>query len=236
MSHAYFITGTDTGVGKTLCSAALLRAARGRGLRVVGMKPVASGCEVTPDGLRNEDALALQAESSAPVPAYAEINPYAFEPAIAPHVAAREAGAFIDFGAIRARWDRLRAVADFAVMEGAGGWQVPLDGRRSFPDLVTTLKLPVVLVVGLRLGCLNHAQLSAESILARGLKLAGWIGSGIDPQFARLEDNLETLRARLPAPCLGIIPPLAAPDLPTRIGEAAARLDLAALGLPATAR
>jgi dethiobiotin synthetase len=219
-----FVTGTDTGVGKTLVSAALLRRFRQQGLRVAGMKPVASGCESTAAGLRNEDALALQAESSANWP-YATINPFAYAPAIAPHVAAEEAGIPVDFDTIAARYATLAAVSDRVVVEGAGGWLVPLAGRKTIADLAAALHLDVVLVVGLRLGCLNHAFLTADAIAARGLRLAGWVANAIDPAYERLEANLATLDERLTAPRLGRIPH----GRPGDVAAAAGALHLAAL-------
>ena len=222
----YFVTGTDTEVGKTLCTAALLRVARLQGLRTVGMKPIASGCEATPEGLRNEDALAHLAETSAPLPAYATVNPYAFAPAIAPHIAAAEAGVSVDLRCIAECWTELTRDRDFALMEGAGGWQVPIDATRFFPELAARLQLPVVLVVGLRLGCINHALLTAQAIATRGLRLAGWIGNRIDPQFSRLDDNLAALHRHLPAPCLGVVPPLAETALAARVAAAAGYLRL----------
>ena len=225
---AYFVTGTDTEVGKTLCTAALLRVARLQGLRTVGMKPIASGCEATPEGLRNEDALAHLAETSAPLPAYATVNPYAFAPAIAPHIAAAEAGVSVDFEQIAKRWAELTHERDFALLEGAGGWQVPVDDTRFFPDLAVHLELPVVLMVGLRLGCINHALLTAEAVAARGLRLAGWVGNCIDPGFGRLEDNLATLHRHVPAPCLGVVPPLSGATLAARVAAASEFLRLPA--------
>ena len=224
--EAYFVTGTDTEVGKTLCTAALLRVARLQGLRTVGMKPIASGCEATPEGLRNEDALAHLAETSAPLPAYATVNPYAFAPAIAPHIAAAEAGVTVDLQRIAECWAHLTQDRDFALLEGAGGWQVPIDDTRFFPDMAVYLQLPVVLVVGLRLGCINHALLTAQAIAARGLRLAGWVGNRIDPAFSRLDDNLAALHRHLPAPCLGVVPPLAETALAARVAAAAGYLRL----------
>ena len=212
MRRDFFITGTDTGVGKTLVTAALLRCLREAGLTAAGMKPVAAGAVAGADGPANEDALLLQAESSEPHP-YEVVNPYLFTPAIAPHLAAAEAGIVIDFKRISAALARLRAVAGVVLVEGAGGFLVPLDGQRSMAELPGLLGLEVILVVGLRLGCLNHALLSTEAIRARGLRLAGWIGNRIDPEFARGEENIATLRALLPAPCLGIVPWLAAPSV-----------------------
>lgn len=206
-----FVTGTDTGIGKTLASCALLHALRARGLRAVGMKPLASGCEATPDGLRNEDALALQAASD-PRPAYADVNPFALPAPLAPEIAAREAGVAVALAPMLEAHARLAARADAVVVEGVGGWMAPLAGDLMQADLVRALGLPVVLVVGLRLGCLNHAYLSARAIEADGCRLAGWIGTGVDPGMQRVEENRALLAARLPAPCLGWLPWQAAPD------------------------
>ena len=211
LPRGMFVTGTDTGVGKTLASCTLLHALRARGLRAVGMKPLASGCEATPDGLRNEDALALQAASN-PRPAYDDLNPYALPLPLAPEIAAREAGIEVALAPILAAHARLRAQADVVVVEGVGGWAAPLSGQLDQADLVRALELPVVLVVGLRLGCLNHAYLSVRAILTDGCRLAGWIGTGIDPAMARIDDNRALLAARIPAPCLGWLPWQAAPD------------------------
>lgn len=219
-----FVTGTDTGVGKTLVSAALLRRFRERGWRVAGMKPVASGCAVTPGGLRNDDALVLQREASG-TPPYSTVNPFAYEPPIAPHLAAAEAGRPIEIDTIMTNYRLLAADADMIVVEGAGGWRVPLTPTHTLADLAVRLRLDVVLVVGLRLGCLNHAILTADSIRASGLRLAGWVANGIDPGFERLAANLATLEAWIPAPRLAVIPPMAGPD----VGTAAAALDIASL-------
>ena len=215
----YFVTGTDTGVGKTLVTAALLRRLRESGLRVAGMKPVAAGAIAGPEGRANGDALLLQAESSVRHP-YALVNPWLFEAAVAPHIAAAETGVVIDTGRIMKACETLRASADIVLAEGAGGFLVPLDAYRSFADLPGLLDMEVLLVVGLRLGCLNHALLSVEAIAARGYRLAGWIGNGIDPQFARRDANIATLTSMIPAPCLGIVPWLANPG----VSEAAAAL------------
>lgn len=204
-SPGVFVTGTDTGCGKTLVAAGMLHRLRSRGVRAVGMKPVASGCEDTKEGLRNEDALLLQSESSFQ-PAYEDVNPYAFAPPIAPHVAAAEAGVGIDIERICECQRRLAAQADYLVMEGVGGWAVPLGPKLMLADLARAAGLPVVLVVGLRLGCLNHAQLAARAISDDGCKLAGWIANAVDPDFERVGANLQTLRERLaPAPCLGVV-------------------------------
>ncbi|MBT2339160.1 MULTISPECIES: dethiobiotin synthase [Pseudomonas] len=206
MSQAYFITGTDTDVGKTTVAAGLLHAARQAGRSTAAGKPVASGCEVTPKGLRNADALALLAECSLPLE-YAQVNPVAFEPAIAPHLAAREAGVALTVQSLlRPMRDVLALEADFTLIEGAGGWRVPLAGQDNLSDLAMALGLPVILVVGVRLGCISHALLTAEAIARDGLQLAGWVANIIDPRTSRLEENLATLAERLPAPCLGRVP------------------------------
>ena len=206
-----FVTGTDTGIGKTLVSCALLQTLRARGLRAVGMKPLASGCETTPEGLRNEDALALQAASD-PRPAYDDVNQYALPAPLAPEIAAREAGIAVELAPMLAAHARLAAQADVVVVEGVGGWAAPMAPSLMQADLVRALDVPVVLVVGLRLGWLNHAILSARAIAADGCRLAGWIGSGVDPAMLRIDENRALLAARLPAPCLGWLPWQAAPD------------------------
>jgi dethiobiotin synthetase len=219
MPRSFFVTGTDTGVGKTLVTAALLRRLRDAGVTVAGMKPVAAGATDGPEGRANADALLLQAESSVRHP-YATVNPWLFEPAIAPHIAAAEARQAIDAQRIAAAHQRLCAGAEVVLAEGAGGFLVPLDAERSCAELPGLLGMEVLLVVGLRLGCLNHALLTAEAIAARGVAFSGWIGNCIDPHFPRREANLATLTARLPAPCLGIVPWMAEPA----VGEAAAAL------------
>ena len=200
-----FVTGTDTGVGKTRIAAALCVAYAAHGKRVAAMKPVASGCMQTRAGLRNDDAEALRAAMTVRA-AYGDVNPYAFEPPIAPHIAAMEAGCPIDFGLLDGCYERLCLQSDVIIVEGAGGWLAPLDATRTFADLAARWQLDVILVVGLRLGCLNHALLTAEAIEARGLKLAGWVGNSVDPDFERREANTDTLRSRLAANCLGVFP------------------------------
>lgn len=227
MPHAYFVTGTDTEIGKTTVAAGLLHAARLAGLSTAAAKPVASGCRLTEDGLRNDDALALLGECSLAL-RYEEVNPLAFEPAIAPHLAAREAGVLLDVAALQGPVQRiLDKGADLTLVEGAGGWRVPLAGQAFLSDLAIGLGLPVILVVGVRLGCINQALLTAEAIARDGLPLAGWVANLVEPHTSRLEDNLATLAERLPAPCLGRVP---------RLGEAtpaavAAYLDLRLLDL-----
>ena len=200
-----YVTGTDTGIGKTLASCTLLHALRAHGLRAAGMKPVASGCERIDGEWRNADALALQAAGE-PGIAYADINPYALEHPLAPELAARDAGIELTLRPILDAYARLADRADALIVEGVGGWAAPLSASLMQADLVRALQLPVVLVVGLRLGCLNHALLSARTIVDDGVHLAGWIASHVDPGMERVEDNLGMLRARLPAPCWGVLP------------------------------
>jgi len=176
------------------------------------MKPIAAGATPGPEGPANEDALLLQAESSTRHP-YALVNPWLFEPAIAPHIAAAEAGIAIDTARIVAAHAQLRERADVVLAEGAGGFLVPLDANRSCAELPGLLGMEVILVVGLRLGCLNHALLTCDAIAARGLTLAGWVGNHLDPAFGRADANVETLRARIVAPCLGIVPWMGKPDV-----------------------
>jgi dethiobiotin synthetase len=223
-TRGFFVTGTDTGVGKTLIAAALLRGFRLAGFSVAGMKPIASGCDNTLNGLINSDATLLQQESSTPL-LYSVINPYSYAPAIAPHLAARDAQHPVNLAVIAQRYSELAAGADVIIVEGAGGWLVPISDSLDMSDIATRLALPVILVVGLRLGCLNHARLSVDSIHARGASLAGWVANAIDPDFARSEDNVATLSAAIEAPCLGVVPYATHPD----IGATAARLNLGAL-------
>lgn len=209
-TRALFVTGTDTGVGKTVIAAALLRGLRERGQRVAGMKPVASGCRRSPDGIVSDDARALIAEASESAP-YRIVNPYAFIPPIAPHVAAVEAGTRIDLRELERAYRILSGLADVVVIEGAGGWLTPLDAKHSLADFARKVKADVVLVVGLRLGCLNHALLSAQAIEHSGLKLAGWVANAIDPGFERVSDNVRALQERLKAPLLGQVAHLSTP-------------------------
>jgi dethiobiotin synthetase len=218
----FFVTGTDTGVGKTTASCALLAAAKARGLRTMAVKPVAAGCAETPEGLRNDDALALMAAMTE-VMTYDEVNPIALREPLSPHLAASHEGRRLTMarigGLVRGA---LMRRADFAVVEGAGGWRVPLSDREIMSDLPRALGLPVILVVGLRLGCLNHAILTTEAMARDGVRLAGWIGSVLDPEMAALQGNIGTLKTILPMPCLGILPwqPGATPE------QVAAHLDL----------
>lgn len=210
---AWFITGTDTDVGKTFVACALLHALRARGLTAIGMKPVAAGTDA--DGL-NDDVEALLAASGVNAPREL-VNPYLFAPAIAPHIAAAEARRNIDIAPIVAACTALRGMADALLVEGVGGFCVPLGPTIDSADLAQQLGLPVILVVGMRLGCINHALLSEQAIAARGLKLAGWIANGIDPQMSRRAENLAALEERLAAPLLGVIPPHCTPQDAARL-------------------
>jgi dethiobiotin synthetase len=205
MSSSYFITGTDTEVGKTRVSVALLHRLRQQGLCVAGMKPVAAGCEETAEGLRNEDALALQAASSVALP-YETLNPYAFAPPIAPHLAASDAGITIEIERILTAYHDIASQVDQVVVEGAGGWRVPLNDDQDMSDLAIALGLPVVLVVDIRLGCINHALLSAQAISACGLPLAGWVANHAHGDYTRSADNIASIGARIGTPLLGVIP------------------------------
>lgn len=214
-----FIAGTDTGVGKTHATCALLHALHARGIHACGMKPVASGCVETPDGLRNDDALALIAAGGAPMP-YEWVNPVALREPLSPNLAAAREGVEIRLAPLYEAFERLRGMHDAVLVEGVGGWLVPLSRSLLASDIARQWQLPVVLVVGLRLGCLNHALLSARAIATDGCRLVGWIGNRIDPTMEAVDENIETLRHHLPAPCLGILPHGVAPH------DAAAHLDL----------
>ena len=220
MRQAYFITGTDTGVGKTSVAVALLQAAVKRGLSTAAVKPVAAGCELTSEGLRNEDALLLQ-QACTTVLTYEQMNPFALEPAIAPHFAAMRAGLHLDAEQLAAHCQKtLDIQADLTVIEGAGGWRVPLNKTQTFADIAKLLNVPVILVVDIKLGCLNHALLSAEAIRADGLVLAGWVAnraSGVNECHGEMLADLE---GRLACPLLGDLPHCLNQD------ELAAHLDL----------
>lgn len=200
-----FVAGTDTGVGKTLVAAALARALAARELRVEVMKPVAAGAMSTAEGLRSEDALALMAAAGSVAP-YERVNPYCLELAASPHIAASNQGVTIDRSVIRARFAELCAGSQFTLVEGAGGWLAPVGMRETMADIAADLALPVLLVVGLRLGCLSHALLTHEAVARRGLRLAGWVANQIDPEMGWLEANVQTLAERLGAPPLMRLP------------------------------
>ena len=225
MTRGFFITGTDTGVGKTCVSLGLMRALQAQGHTAVGMKPVASGCHVVANGLENDDALRLQSCSSFAVK-YSQVNPYAFEAAIAPHLAARINGTSIRIPVISKRFRELSAGADFVVVEGVGGWLVPIDAEQTMQDVAIDLGLPVVLVVAMRLGCLNHALLTAAAIHKSGLRLAGWVANRVDPQCQHEDELVTALGERLPAALLADIG--FKPEY-SDIEKQASRMDLAAL-------
>lgn len=211
MKQGFFVTGTDTGVGKTLVSAALVHHFARQGFKSAGMKPVAAGCSVENGSLRSEDVAQLQAASNVALP-LATVSPYAFAPPLAPHIAADMAGVRIDMEVIHAAFKEVAEAVDILVVEGVGGFRVPLNDREDTADLACRLGLPVILVVGLRLGCLNHALLTMEAVAARRLRLAGWIANGIDPDMAAQKANLQTLQERISAPCLAMIPYQRTPD------------------------
>ncbi len=198
---AWFITGTDTEIGKTFVACALLHALRRDGLTAIAMKPVAAGCD---EHGRNDDVERLLAASSFH-PARELVNPYAFRAPIAPHIAAREEGRAIDLRQIVACFNELQTMTDALVVEGVGGFCVPLDESTDTADLALALGLPLILVVGMRLGCINHALLTAQAIAARRLSLAGWVANRIDPAMSRFSENLMSLQTRLGAPLIGVV-------------------------------
>lgn len=217
MSKRWFVTGTDTEVGKTVASCALLQAAQRAGYRCAGYKPVASGCEMTQDGIRNEDALALQKYSAVRLP-YGVVNPLAFVEPTSPHIVSAEERRPITAVQLSAGLEVIAQQADWVLTEGAGGWFTPLSASMTFADWVQQEQLPVILVVGVKLGCINHALLTAQAVQAAGLRLAGWIANGIQPAGKRHEAYLDTLRKRIDAPLLGEIPHLAERDF-TDVGR-----------------
>lgn len=204
MTHGVFVTGTDTDCGKTRVATQLIRALRATGRRVAGFKPVAAGAVMRDGELQNDDALALRAAAGLESP-YEILNPYCFAPPIAPHLAAAEQGVTIELAPIEQAYRRLAAASELVVVEGAGGWLVPIGPDRTMADVALALGLPVVMVVGLRLGCLNHALLTAAAVAASGATLCGWIGSQVDPAMVRLDENLATLDRHLGVPCLGVL-------------------------------
>lgn len=218
---SYFVTGTDTGVGKTLVSCALLHAFAVRGKRMAGFKPVAAGCG---EDEHNDDANALRAASSIPL-TYGQVNPYCFRHAIAPHIAARHSGVRIELSRILASYRELAGQADEVIVEGAGGFCVPLNDKQDSADLAQALDLPVIVVVGMRLGCINHALLTLRAIADCRLECAGWVANVLDEEMPALQENVEALRERIAAPLLGVVPHQATPDA----AVVARQLDLAAL-------
>jgi dethiobiotin synthetase len=201
MKQAYFITAIDTDAGKTYIARALVRHFVQQGLKAVGMKPVAAGCELVNGVLQNQDVLELQQASNVKAP-LSLVNPYPFLSPIAPHIAAQQAGVEIELDKIQQAFSQLSTLADVVIVEGAGGFLVPLNDTQTMADLAVSLNIPVVLVVGMRLGCINHALLTAQAIQARGLTLAGWVANQINPNMTMLAENIKTLKQRINAPCL----------------------------------
>ena len=205
MSHSFFITGTDTGVGKTFVARLLMKHAEAKGLSTLGLKPVAAGCSDHSGTFANEDAWELMHDSSVQ-PAYAEVNPVALAEPMAPHIAAQREGRDLAVAPLAQHCKQQMTRADFTIIEGAGGWDVPLNDAESMADLAISIGSPVILVTGMRLGCINHSLLSAAAINASGLRLAGWVANHIDPTMSVQDENYATLEQRLAAPCLGRIP------------------------------
>lgn len=204
----FFIAGTDTNVGKTLVAAGLLIAAKNHGLTTAALKPLAAGCEKTEAGLRNADAVLLQSVITQPL-MYEQINPIALEAAIAPHIAAQQEKRVLSADRLAGFCRGSMNLADFTLVEGAGGWRVPLNPQETLADVAKILRLPVILVVGVRLGCISHALLTVEAIRNDGLQLAGWVANCIDADMPVLQENIHSLAVRIPAPCLGVVPWLA---------------------------
>lgn len=216
--RSFFITGTDTDAGKTIVTAGLLAAANKAGKRTIGLKPVAAGCEDTPEGLRNSDAVLLQETASVKL-SYDQVNPIAFEPAIAPHIAAMREGRMMSGDRIAAYCrGAMMQPADLVLVEGAGGWRVPLSYRETMAQIPKSLQVPVILVVGMKLGCINHALMSAESISRDGIPLAGWIANRVDADMECYEENRDTIANMLRAPMLAEIPHVTEPT-PDNIAE-----------------
>jgi dethiobiotin synthetase len=225
MTSGFFVTATDTSAGKTVFSCALLSALARQGLSVAGFKPVAAGAVQTPAGLINEDAEMLRRHSSIALE-YGEVNPITLEPPIAPHIAARSAEISLSPDLLAERHRQLASKADIVISEGAGGWLVPLSETDYMADLAVRIGDPVILVVAMRLGCLNHALLTAESIRARGANFAGWVANRVDPEMPVFEENLESLDARLGVPRLASVPWLDDPDPEHKISRAMTGLNL----------
>jgi len=205
------ITGTDTDSGKTLVSLGLMAALQKQGHSVNGFKPVAAGSRIHQGQKVNDDALLLLQQASDSSLEYSQVNPYLFDEPVAPHLAAQRESTEIALEVLRKAYLEIAANSDWIIVEGAGGWLVPLNPEYSVADLAIELDLPVIVVVGLKLGCINHARLTVESVLARGCKLIGWVGSQLDRDMLYLDDNIQTLKHYLPAPCLGIVPYLQNP-------------------------
>lgn len=205
MQQGFFITGTDTGVGKTWATVALMRYFKAQAKTVAGMKPVAAGCSFVSGKLKNEDALLLQENASIPL-AYDCVNPYAFELPVAPHLAAATAGCSVDIKELVKHYERLQKQVDILLVEGAGGWFAPLNDTQDIADLACTLRLPIIIVVAIRLGCINHAKLTYQAVQLSGLRCAGWIAVCTEPEMLVREENISTIVNAMSAPLLGILP------------------------------
>lgn len=204
--RAFFVVGTDTDVGKTTIACALLHLAKQQGLSTLATKPVASGCTSTIDGLRNNDALYLQAQCSENAP-YELINPFAFKPAIAPHIAAAQSGINLSVSKLLTAVQAVIAKkADYTLIEGAGGWHVPINQHEHLSDLAQVLQIPIILIVGIKLGCINHTLLTVEAIKNTGVDIAGWIANQATPPTEAAQENIDYLRQSLAIPCLGVVP------------------------------
>ena len=203
MKKGYFITGTDTGVGKTWATVALMRYFKRQGQSVVGMKPVAAGCEWIDGQLKNEDALLLQ-ENASLLLEYSEINPYAFEMPVSPHLAAIDET--VQLNELVQAFNKIKNKADVVIVEGAGGWLAPLSDDYDIADLASALQIPVIMVVGIRLGCINHARLTFQAIQASGVECAGWLAMCVDNDMDKQSENISTLKNKIPAPLLGVLP------------------------------
>ena len=206
MAKTYFVTGTDTDAGKTVVACGLLQAFANEGLTTAAVKPVAAGCDETDEGLRNGDALALMSVVTQKLP-YAQVNPVALAPAIAPHIAASQVNKRLSVARLAGFCRGVSmAKVDKVLVEGAGGWRVPLNERETLAELPKELNIPVILVVGMKLGCINHAILTAEAICNDGCKLAGWVANVVDKDMAELAANFASLQSCIAAPCLGLVP------------------------------
>lgn len=206
MAKTYFVTGTDTDAGKTVVACGLLKSFANEGLTTAAVKPVAAGCDSTAEGLRNGDALALMSVVTQTLP-YGQVNPIALAPAIAPHIAASQVNKRLSVARLAGFCRGVSmAKVDRVLIEGAGGWRVPLNERETLADLPKELNIPVILVVGMKLGCINHAILTIEAIRNDGCELAGWVANVVDKDMAELAANFASLQSYIPAPCLGLVP------------------------------
>ncbi len=205
MAQAYFVIGTDTNAGKTYVASQLIQHFVATGFKTIGMKPIASGCELAENGeLINEDVQKLNSASNICASSNL-INPYRFAPAIAPHIAAEKVGITMRIDKIQQAYAQLTELADVVIVEGAGGFYVPINNTQTLADIAVALNIPIILVVGMKLGCINHALLTVEAIQARGLTLAGWVANQIAPEMAMFEENLASLKQRISAPCLSVV-------------------------------